>query len=353
MTDSSNHQLSDFGFHSDPFAFPDAERMGTDVLEETFVAHPGFNEQVMDLSRSAVLLAPRGAGKTAGRRRLEVSLNGRRQQILSGQYAEGSPALIPLVVSYNNFEQIVDRLPNVGLRDHIDPLLAAVAKAIYGFFRQHLDHVMTADAVEREWWCAFLRHYMEGEDPEPWIQAGALGPDWRRTQPYGAPFRQGSTLTSILQDLQQHLAGMGIHSLYILVDGVDGYLQSQPPPNLEALIAPLLNALPLLSLPQVVWKFFLPSVLEKAVHNSAGYETGRLNLVLIQWDEPSLIAFLRQRLSWASDSQVLDIDPLCDQHLVSTIKVERELARMALRHERLGPPRALLHLGDQLLKSMR
>lgn len=349
MTDSFHSRLTAWGFHRDPFAFPDAETMDPNALEETFVVHPGFDEHVMDLSRSVVLLAPSGSGKTAGRRRLEVFLTSQQRKLLSSQETGGrSP--VPLAVSYCDFERMVDRLPNTGLSDYVPSLLEAIAKAVYSFIKEYPEHIMAVSQQERNWWCRFLV-YLEDEDTDDWMLTSPLASNWRQTRALPAPFRSDSRLRSILGGLQTHLASLGISSLYILVDGVDGYLQTQSLDKLEVLVAPLLNTLSLFSFSYVVWKLFLPMPLEQLALRSAGYMTWRLNLVSIHWDEPSLTRFLQQRLEWASDVRDVTIAQFCDQQLSSTVDIERELVQMALRHPYLGPPRALLKLGSQLLRS--
>jgi hypothetical protein len=351
MTISFDDQLAGFGFHRDPFAFPDAERIDLETLEETFVPHPGFNEHVMGSERSAVLLASSGAGKTAGRRKLEMTLKEHRRRILSGQQIGNS--YVSLAASYNDFERLVIRLPNIDLPDHIAPLLATIATAVYGFIKEQLDHIMTTSQQEREWWCRFLRKHLEGEDITDWMLSSPLASAWQQTHGRGAPFGQNSTLASILNGLQPHLTGIGIDTMYVLVDGVDGYIQTQSLANLEILVRPLLNTLLLFSHSYIVWKFFLPSELTDLVQTSLGYQKGRLEVVSIQWNAPSLIQLLRQRIEWASNSRIHDIARLCDQQLLNTVNVELELVHMALRHTRLGPPRALLDLGSQLLRSKK
>jgi hypothetical protein len=109
------------------------------------------------------------------------------------------------------------------------------------------------------------------------------------------------------------------------------------------------NTLPLLSFPGIVWKFFLPDLLEETVRNSAGYQSGRLNLVSINWDEHSLAELLGLWLMWASEGLIQDMAQLCDVDLLRVVDIEQKLIQMALRH-RLGPPRALLDLISKLLQ---
>jgi TIR domain len=341
--------LAELGFRYDPFAFFEAEKMPSEALEETFVAPRDFDIYIMNMNRSSVLLAPRGDGKTACRLRLEVNLNKIQNDMLSEQILANNSTKVPLVVIYNNFEEITKHLPNISLKDQVDSFLSAVAESILTFITKNPARWHKTDDRTREWWQIFLETYLEGESLASRIQESVLSANWRAVKANSTLFRRNSSLKSVLEGVQRHLVQLGIGSLFILVDNVDGYIKTQPLPNLEALVATWLNALALLSLPNVIWKFFLPDILADVVRHSAGHQTGRLDIVPITWDEQSLSQLLRRRLEWASGGQIQDITQLCDQELLRAVKVEQELIEMALRHRRLGPPRALLDLGSQLL----
>lgn len=354
---SPSQRLVELGFEHDPFAYLEAEKIPSgEILEETFVAHPNFDRHIMNLSRSAVLLAPRGGGKTAGRLRLEAVLNKQQQSAMDGSPLVESPPSLPLVVNYTNFEKVAGQLPNVTLLGHTGPLLAASAEAVYSFIGTHPGRFVTLGDDRRDWWWAFLSTYLVGEPLEFRISESDLLADWRRTTLRPPPFSSTSGLITMLNIFRERLAALGPNSLFFLVDGIDGYMETQPLPNLEALAAPLLNTSSLLSLPGTVWKFFLPDNLARLVYESAGYKTGRLEVMSIQWDRESLKAFLRLRLEWSSNGDIQDIAQLCSQELLGKIRVEfdgsvdEKLAEMAFRHRRFGPPRALLGLGNALLQ---
>lgn len=340
-------------FYYDPFAFLEAEKMPLEILEETFVDHPDFDGHIINPNRSAVMIWPPGSGKTAGRLRLEESLKRRRQ------YPMDRPPYAPLVVIYNNFERMVEYLPDTKLSDHKTPLLAAVAEALFLFITDSPDQFLALDYKVRKWWWAFLENHLDGEQLDFRLQdSTSLTTDWQKATQQSSLFRPGSTLESILKGLKEPLDHLGIDALFFLVDGVDGYMETQTLPNLEVLVAPLLNALPLLSLKGVRWKFFLPNLLEKIVRTSAGYQTRRLDIVSITWDENRLTKFLQLRMESAStfpgerEPRVHALSELCDEELFNTVNLDQELVRMALQHKRLGPPRALLNLGKKLLQKL-
>jgi hypothetical protein len=203
----------------------------------------------------------------------------------------------------------------------------------------------------RNWWWTFLENYLEGEQLDFRLQGNPLlTEDWRQITQRPTLFRPNSTLVSILNGLKNWRAALGFDSLFILVDGVDGYIETQSQRNLEALVAPLLNTLSLLSLEGVIWKFFFPDFLETKVIDSVGYKTRRVNLVSIKWYEYNLRQLLKLRLMWASDGHIQDIAQLCERELLLEVDVDHTLVQLALQHGQLGPPRTLLDLGNKLLQ---
>jgi hypothetical protein len=347
---SFQERLRNLGFERDPFAFPEAEKMPPDSLEETFVAHPGFFEHVMDLERSTALLASPGSGKTAGRLRMEMDLKQMRQQHASGLSAAGSgPEDVPLVVSYNYFAPLVRRLPNITIEDHTAPLIGAFAESAYSLIEATPKEFLTRAERLRDWWWAFLREYLKGEDLEFRLDDPELDRDWRRKSSRLAPFNANTELQDMLDVIERRLPDLGARRLCILVDEVDGH----GPADVAPIVVTILNTLPLLSSANVLWKLFLPSNLEATVRSTSGYQTGRLNVVSIDWDAASLQTFLRLRLEWASNGGIGDIERICHQKLLESVHVEDELIALALRHARFGPPRALLSLCEELLRTMR
>lgn len=344
--------LTELGFKYNPFAFFEAEKMPLEALEDTFVAFHDFDVYIMNRERSSVLLAPQGNGKTACRCRIEVYLNKVQHNISYEQYLRVNSTKAPLVVTYNNFEDITKRLPNISLSDQVPSFLSSVAEAVFTFIINNPQQWQSADDKTREWRQIFLEAYLEGENLAYRVQETFLASGLLLLKANSLPFRRNSSLKSVLEGLQRRLAQLGIGSLFILIDDVDGYVKTQPLSNLEALVATWLNTLSLLSLQNVIWKFFLPDILSDVVHRSAGHKTRRLDIVPIKWDEYNLSELLRLRLKWASGGQIQDITQLCDQELLGAVEVEQELIDMALRHSRLGPPRALLDLGSRILRLM-
>jgi len=345
-----NLRLAAFGFRYNPFAYYEAEKMPSEALEETFVVHGGFDDDVLDFNHSAALLAQRGGGKTANRRRLEEYLSQTHTVRLRGSAEADQIFQHPFTVVYNNFTDVVAKLPKIHIDHYARSFLNAVAKAIKAFVVESPERFMALERVSRHWWWSLLDEYFEGVGIEFYIQnLHDCAQDfqlWKSSKQ--AAFRANTSFHAIVEFTQQQIFTLGFDSLFILVDELDSYHETSI--NMSDLVVPLLNALPLFSMTNVIWKFFLSDSLEEVIVGSEGHRTKRIRLVKIHWDEDSLIALLQNRLKWASDGAIQDIRQLCNQELLGVVDVEREIAQMALRHRTLGPPRALLYLGERLLK---
>ena len=346
-------RLEALGFLHDPFAWLEAEKIAPpQLLEELFVAHPDFDGKVMTLNRATILVAPRGSGKTAGRLTLEERLKQLQQATSSPYQPLDNKRVVPFVVVYDQFEQLVPRLPAINLTDHQDLLAAAIAAALLKFVSDNCEQFLAQDNGARSWWWSYLATYLRGVPLHYAIANEQLRVDWAQLRgellpPFAPKVSIKELLSSFLNRLQ---AQFGINNLFILVDGVDGYAKTQSAQNLQALLHPLLSALSLLSLPGIIWKFFLPSLAETAARDSAGYRTGRIDLFRLEWDESALIQLLQRRLSWASAGAVAQLDAITEQRLRSNgINLESELARIALSY-RHGPPRALLVIAERLFR---
>ena len=350
---SPSLRLQALGFEYDPFAYPEAERMPAVLVEATFVAPPGFDEDVMDLNRSAALFAQPGGGKTAGLRRLETFLLDRRRRSFSGTLADERPPVRPLVVTYNTFGKVIARLPGqtINTQDHAKPLLAAIAEAVWEFISAYPVQFLALELEMQKQCVEFMVNHLYGRPPIHRIRDQRL----MEVLPHLlAGVQRADSEVPLEHALEQllHVRGpllaLGLDSMFILVDGIDGY-ENQSLSDLAAFITPLLIQR-LLSIPGVIWKCFLPDILgERVAQLPVVNRQGRLRVVPIHWDndEDHLINFLQARLKWASNNSIVEMANICESDLIRDVNIEKELAQMALRHH-FGPPRALLELARRL-----
>lgn len=341
-------RLQALGFTYDPFAYLEAEKVpvGGDFLEKTFVSFPG-EAQVSDFARSTILLAQPGGGKTRVRLRLESKLSNHLYDFMQGLPVEAFPKA-PLVVRYLNFERLVSRLPNLTLTDHRDPLLEAMASAAWQFIERYPERFSQAAPELRAWWWRFLHQYIEDDRIERKAN-GVLRVEWEQYADYPPVLGTQATLTTILMEiLPEQIKGLGFDSLFILMDGVDGWMETQSPELQGALVNPFINSHHLLSSPGLVWKFFMPKNVLKQMTQSAGVKTDRLSVVHLEWAQTDLEDILNNRLYWASKGEIEDFKQLFIDFSFGTQEAIEQLADMALRHRSSGPPRAILNLGSRL-----
>ncbi len=341
---NSSPRLEELGFIHDPFSYSEAEKMpkDLDLWERLFVKHPGF-DRIRDTNQSAALLAERGGGKTA--HRLYFSY------MLAAQHPNW------LVINHDSFVSLAEELPNITTSDHFKALMSCIAKALIVYVQKqtHKETFLEKHLVERRWFWGFLNAYLY-EEIQFELKDNSLRTDFEVCEDPSltSPFQQNIPLDTAIKSIVKHLNSLGIERLFFLVDGIDGSDEFKDIDDMAALVNPLLNGLSLLSIPGVIWKFFLPQSLERTILDSSGYKTGRLYYVPIKWDSNSLIEFLNARLNWASKQPEQPalyqrVEDLCSQEVLTLTNVEGELIKIAVNHPYLGPPRALLQLTDKLV----
>ena len=137
------------------------------------------------------------------------------------------------------------------------------------------------------------------------------------------------------------LGVLGFQAVYLLVDGVDAWLETQRRPDLAvAVLAPLLEHGADWSTRQFFIKLFLPCELQKALPRRL---TKGAQSAIIRWDSKSLAEVLRQRLSAASGGGFDSLDAISHPSLRGA---EEELLAT------IGPfptPRELLVLVNQIV----
>lgn len=332
-------KLTKLGFSKDPFQYQFGERMPEELLEETWIIFPGA-ERILNLEQSSALLAKPGSGKTTWRCYVEKTIN-----------RESKGKYLPVV--YNRFQ--IPTNATVTLNDHRDPLLRQIARTVYDFLTkddQSQQYIAYPDLATIQpnwsiWWATFLAHYLpdhfRGNIAQLFLSGSARSSnisEWHNID---------DLREVLLDELLPALAVLGITRLYVILDDLDGLLETQNSAILSSLIEPLINTNPLLSDDRLVWKFFIPDSIENIIRQSSGYRTGRLEVLSIQWDQNSLAKLLELRLSYASEGALESLDQVLADDLLQTVpNVTDELYRMALEAKRLGPPRQLLRLGQLL-----
>ena len=151
--------------------------------------------------------------------------------------------------------------------------------------------------------------------------------------------------------ITERLKNLGYESIYLLVDGVDAYVQN--PSFAARLLYPLLDRLRAWADQAFFVKFFLPEELEpilKKTHQTILTKPSRI--IIIRWDKGLLARVIQERLYAASEGMYDSLEAIStrdtgghlEEHLAEIVypQLPREMLRLTQRvfHEhvqRVGP----------------
>lgn len=136
----------------------------------------------------------------------------------------------------------------------------------------------------------------------------------------------------------------GTKSIHILIDGLDGFIETQPPQALLVWIEPLLNVVETWEKKNIYLKFFLPLDVSDA---PALTYTPFLRVVSLTWDDHLLAEVVRRRVFVASRSAFDSLDAISAPDVRN---VELTLARQLGENEKL--PRRVILKSRELLKNI-
>lgn len=136
----------------------------------------------------------------------------------------------------------------------------------------------------------------------------------------------------------------GVKSFHILVDGLDGFMETQSPQALLAWIEPLLNVLETWEMQNIYLKFFLPM---DSFDAPALTNLRALRAAALTWDDHLLAEVIRRRVFVASRRTFDSLDAISAPDLRN---VELSLARQLGEKEKL--PRQIILKCQDLLRNM-
>jgi hypothetical protein len=314
--------LANLGFEIDPFAKTNADE--EDRLSNYFIEPPFFNAVHGDLAspKSAVVFAPRGGGKTALKRMLELS-------------SQTEPFLC---VTYNRFPVDGLHLEDVDLAYHLRSivrlLIVAVISAaaergvdrlskddrhlLYLLTKEHLTGIDTTELKEavravqcltdkaKEWWNTYT---------------GALGivigavlnriglgeTEIEKFRSEGGKLGQLSDQMEILGDMALKL---NYRCAYVLIDKVDESSITGKASTSFQFIEPLLSDLQTLEAKSFGFKFFLWDLLIDNYREVA--RPDRVKYYQLSWDHKQLLEMLSRRLAAHSSQRVSTLASVCE-----------------------------------------
>ena len=350
--------LTAFGFTGDPFRSTNAE--DEPLLGDYFVPPPYFESVMGDYRNphSDVVLAPRGGGKTAQRRMIEL------RSVVDPSF---------LCLAYDNFDIPAQfSASDATLVYHLNQVCQLI---VFGIFAE-LDRDPTLagrlSGDEKELLKYQAKRFLgslSAEEVEKGIKSVKnLGDKAREfLQKYGGPVN--TILTALMrkaglddpvqlsllpeeatrdESLRYHfrrLLGcvqkLGFASTYVLVDKIDETAVTGEASSSFAFIRPLITDLPTLEEAGVGFKLFLWDAIESS-YMDGGARPDRIPTHRLNWSVPELEAMLSQRLNAYSAGAVMSLDQMLA--LDSGISLQRLVAYLGA-----GSPRDCIRLCAQMV----
>ena len=346
--------LERLGFEANPFEFTNADQ--EPKLNEYFVHPPYFASVYGEPSQpaSCMVFAPRGAGKSAQRKMVEMT----------------APADAVLCITYDNFRNpsrrrlldmtVHDHLLNVariavvglltwigdnrGTVRRLQPnerealraiALGLLSAATQAELREGLDSLRNLSTRAKELWNEH-RWALGAILSSIGIAGGGAGgtlPEADVRQP--ADEQPGERLDAI-----GHLATtLGLQAMYVLVDRVDETQETEASHDAAYhMIAPLLHELRVLEMAPFAFKFFLPDYI-LPFFQQAGGRSDRIRNYQTRWTNSELGHMMTRRLGAHSDGRVASLgtllpvpeserSPLVDLTIYFAQKSPRDLIRI-------------------------
>jgi len=321
LTQNLDDWLKQVGFVSgNPFATANAEHERA-ILPEYFVDTGHYSLIVGDreVPRTTLVLAPRGAGKTAYRVMLEQ------------QGYPQSDALNALVISYLSFDNFFEHnraTLRQALQCHLATILRLGLQRLHATLECFPEIRTRIEPVSLQMLHALQHKYAPELLP--------ITVELALPTPASTAMEDFDTLVQLVQQLD-------IDGLYIVVDRLDEQPETADSPQaILELLLPLLAHLPLMEHDRVAFKFFLPLEIEPLLRGTAKVRLDRLRAYTVEWSEMLLQQLLEKRLAAFSNGRIKALAQLARTPLNET--VDRELVQWA-NHS----PRHLLRLGELLM----
>lgn len=345
------------GFSGHPFAKTNADEEPN--LSDYFVPPVYFDAIVGDSQSptSSVVLAPRGAGKTAQRRMVEDQSN----------------SLGFLAVTYDRFEfSTEDKVDEISLQYHLRNIITRVLVSILSYASDYPDVIKNLNDSERKELGLFIQSYLgelTGDEMQELLKELRSIPDkirkfWRENVGFLEPVanyllktydlepidlpdikqeekRLSATYKYQLESLRSLARKIGFASIYILIDKVDETEQTgNDAQKTYSLIRPLIRDLELLGVEGYGFKFFLWDKVEDNYRVDA--RPDRVPQYKLKWTRHALRAVLSARLKAFSDNRIVSFQGLLAE--VPEFDVDDAICVMSN-----GSPRNMIRICERIL----
>jgi len=344
--------LARLGFIADPFAKTNADE--EERLDSYFIQPPFFSTVYGDplAPKSTVVFAPRGGGKTALKRRIEIA----------------SKESDFLCVTYNVFPIEGVSLKDITLTYHLGNLLRLILIGVISECSER--GVGSLNADERHFLYLFAKHYLsdlDRSDLKDAIKAVKNLSDkatewWNRfTGPLGlavnlllhklgigaAELKKfeggGGSLGAQLEQfriLRDIVNRLGKRAIYVLIDRVDELAITGSGSTSFDFIAPLLTDLHLLELRGYAFKFFLWDLLLEGYRSHA--RPDRVKYHTLAWTQSQLQDMISKRLKAFSHERISSLSQLLPYE--ESLTVDRLVIYYAQ-----GSPRTIIRICKEIV----
>ena len=312
--------LRNLGFVRDPFATTNADE--EELLEDYFIEPPFFKAVYGDIRnpKSVIVYAPRGGGKTALKRRIELSAR--------------TDAF--LCVTYNSFPVNGLKLAEVDQAFHLrniarDILVGVLSAAtssgveelseterhfLYLLTKEHLSKLSSAEVKDA---ISSVKN-LSDKAKDVWNKAigpvslalSALSTNFGFKAPEIAKFEaekgQVGSYPEQIVFLARMASRFGFYSVYVLVDKVDETTLTGKAKSSLTFVTPLLTDLSILETKGLALKFFLWDRIETGARDIS--RPDRIKSYGLHWSSHQLRLMLSRRLEAHSDGKVKGVSSI-------------------------------------------
>ncbi|NHT16701.1 hypothetical protein [Cellulomonas sp. IC4_254] len=323
---SSQTFLESCGFVGDPFASTNSEN--EESLADYFVPPPYF-ESVLGSPKSpksTIVFAPRGSGKTAQRRMIEIA-SGKGADFACVTYTNFAE-IDPLSATLSDHQRALCRLLTVAALSHIadDPSRAGALSEHNKQVVKYAASALLSDLNQQELEIAISSVKSLGDKAaDTWRKYGGFvavgiaaimkkfGFDGvNLPAELSETARESAALAYLFPKLLEVFSALGFHAVYILVDKLDETSKTaNSAERAFELISPLLLDLTTVEQPGVAFKFFLWDLLESPFVENGG-RGDRLGVANLHWTVPELMEMLSRRVAAFSDNRITSFNQLVE-----------------------------------------
>lgn len=355
--------LSQVGLNLNPFEYIDA---GKDPLIPFYlIDHDQFENVSGD--QPSFVFAPAGGGKTAFRVRLARECRAGRNGL----------RILPIVYKPTSPGGLGEDAEESARRQRTDLLRCASQElflhlAYYPYALDEMDEALREVFLQTVSWDLdfpmpyYLNQMKESGSPEPFIDAFdptarslPNPPDkqdilylYKKLTNYSPKAEKPDDEKRLDIFFDLILNKLKFEAIYILVDGVDAFLEtaSSPEHTLSAISWLLENTLPWAQ-NRIYVKYFLPNEMQPIVMGTPAFRplTSKSKIIMIKWDADALSEVIRQRLQEASGGKFDSLAAVSDRALRASGRSPEEMMIAELRGQKKLSPRSLVRAVNWLL----